>query len=143
MLQRHNVSEQRNGNDESAVQSIVQQRTTNIETCVSPYRAKRELFRPEMREATVDETAGVGIDVHMFQPGNTVETTLFQSDESAVRAMIGDFFHPRGASRCFRSASVKRSPSAGSSFRMPETRVFFRFCSSIIFSSTVPWVIHL
>ena len=43
--------------------------TTNIETCVSPYRAKGEPFRPEMLEATVDETAGVGIDVHLLQPG--------------------------------------------------------------------------
>ncbi len=43
--------------------------TTNIETCVSPFRAKREPFRPEMLEATVDETAGMGIDVHMLQPG--------------------------------------------------------------------------
>ncbi len=43
--------------------------TTNIETCVSPFRAKREPFRPEMLEATVDETAGCGIDAHLLQPG--------------------------------------------------------------------------
>jgi hypothetical protein len=43
--------------------------TTNIETCVSPYRAEGVPFRPEMLEATVDETAGVGIDVHLLQPG--------------------------------------------------------------------------
>ncbi|MHB9071507.1 MAG: hypothetical protein ACYC54_14210 [Sedimentisphaerales bacterium] len=43
--------------------------TTNIETCVSPYHKKGEPFRPEMLEATVDETADTGIDVHMLQPG--------------------------------------------------------------------------
>ena len=41
--------------------------TTNIETCTSPYHNKGEPFRPEMLEATVDETTGV--DVHMLQPG--------------------------------------------------------------------------
>lgn len=43
--------------------------TTNIETCVSPYHKKDEWFRPEMLEATVDETAGTGVEVHMLQPG--------------------------------------------------------------------------
>ncbi len=43
--------------------------TTNIQTCVSPYRRKGEPFRPEMLEATVDETAGTGVEVHMLQPG--------------------------------------------------------------------------
>lgn len=42
---------------------------TNIEICVSPYHKKGELFRPEMLEATVDETAGTGVEVHMLQPG--------------------------------------------------------------------------
>ena len=41
--------------------------TTNILTCTSPYHRKREPFRPEMLEATVDEA--VGVDVHMLQPG--------------------------------------------------------------------------
>lgn len=43
--------------------------TTNILTCVSPYHKKGEPFRPEMLEATVDETAGTGVEVHMLQPG--------------------------------------------------------------------------
>jgi hypothetical protein len=43
--------------------------TTNITTCVSPFHKKREPFRPEMIEATVDETAGTGIQVHLLQPG--------------------------------------------------------------------------
>ncbi len=43
--------------------------TTNITTCVSPFHNKRELFRPQMLEATVDETAGTGIQVHLLQPG--------------------------------------------------------------------------
>ncbi|MBM4087359.1 MAG: hypothetical protein FJ272_21415, partial [Planctomycetes bacterium] len=43
--------------------------TTNIETCVSPFHRKGEPFRPEMLEATVDETAGTGIEAHLLQPG--------------------------------------------------------------------------
>ena len=58
--------------------------TTNILTCQSPFNPKPGLqpdpvtgkwsYRPSpftasMLEATVDETAGVGIDVHMLQPG--------------------------------------------------------------------------
>jgi len=39
----------------------------NIGSCTSPYHKKGEPFRPEMLEATVDET--VGVDVHMLQPG--------------------------------------------------------------------------
>ncbi len=51
--------------------------TTHIETCRSPYapepfdwlgrRAKP--FGPAQIEASVDETAGLGIDVHLLQPG--------------------------------------------------------------------------
>ena len=41
--------------------------TTNICSCVSPYHKKRDPFRPEMLQATVDEATGV--DVHMLQPG--------------------------------------------------------------------------
>ena len=43
--------------------------TNNIETCVSPFHREGEPFRQEMLEATVDETAGTGIEVHMLQPG--------------------------------------------------------------------------
>src|ERR1700722_11558810 len=50
--------------------------TTNIEQCTSPYNNIRWLkkgppkpFTPQMLEATVDETAGTGCDVHMLQPG--------------------------------------------------------------------------
>ena len=46
--------------------------TSNITTCTSPYHAKGEPFRPEMLEASVDETAGRGVDVHMLQPGVAV-----------------------------------------------------------------------
>jgi len=41
--------------------------TTNIVSCVSPWHKKREPFRPQMLEATVDEAAGV--DAHLLQPG--------------------------------------------------------------------------
>ena len=59
--------------------------TTNIESCVSPYNTVR-LFGPNdpvsghatchtvpfskaMLNASVDETAGIGIDAHLLQPG--------------------------------------------------------------------------
>ena len=41
--------------------------TTNITTCVSPYHRRGETWQPEMLEATVDEVAGTGVDVHMIQ----------------------------------------------------------------------------
>ena len=42
---------------------------TNILACVSPYHKKGEDFTKTMLEASIDETAGTGIDVHMLQPG--------------------------------------------------------------------------
>ena len=42
--------------------------TTNIISNVSPHHERGEPFRPEMLEASVDETAGQ-TDVHMLQPG--------------------------------------------------------------------------
>lgn len=41
---------------------------TNITSCVSPFHAEREPFRPEMLDATVDEVAGL-VDAHFLQPG--------------------------------------------------------------------------
>ena len=41
---------------------------TNITSCVSPFHAAREPFRPEMLDATVDEVAGL-VDAHFLQPG--------------------------------------------------------------------------
>ncbi len=43
--------------------------TTNIMSCVAPWRKKGEPFRREMLEATVDEVAGTGVDAHFLQPG--------------------------------------------------------------------------
>lgn len=43
--------------------------TTNVVTCVSPRHGKRLGFTPQVLEDTVDETANVGIEVHMLQPG--------------------------------------------------------------------------
>ncbi len=53
--------------------------TTNLLGCSSPYRAKTSptpkphqpprRFTPEMLEASVDETVGTGVDVHLLQPG--------------------------------------------------------------------------
>ena len=44
--------------------------TTNTLTCVSPYHKKGEPFREKTLKATVDETAGIGIEVHMLQPAH-------------------------------------------------------------------------
>ena len=61
--------------------------TTNILTCVSPYHKKREPFKEEMLEGTVDETAGIGIDVHMLQPGlgwvPWWQSTVYSAEEHA------------------------------------------------------------
>ncbi len=43
--------------------------TTNITSCIAPWRAKGAAFRKEMIEATVDETSGTGVDAHFLQPG--------------------------------------------------------------------------
>jgi len=43
--------------------------STNLLSCVSPWHKKGEQFRPEMLEASIDEIAGLGVDVHLLQPG--------------------------------------------------------------------------
>ena len=43
--------------------------TTNVTGCVSPFHKAKEPFRPEMLEASVDEVANRGVDVHLLQPG--------------------------------------------------------------------------
>jgi len=42
---------------------------TNIVTCVSPYSLHGSPFTQKGLFGTVDETAGIGIDAHMLQPG--------------------------------------------------------------------------
>ncbi|HRH97801.1 MAG TPA: hypothetical protein PLB55_17815 [Prosthecobacter sp.] len=41
---------------------------TNITSCISPFHAAREPFRPEMLDASIDEVAGM-VDAHFLQPG--------------------------------------------------------------------------
>jgi len=43
--------------------------TTHIVTCNGPYHRYGEKFTTAMLEASIDETAGTGVDVHMLQPG--------------------------------------------------------------------------
>lgn len=43
--------------------------TTNIANCPSAFKPKKGNFRNQDMAASVDETAGTGIDVHMLQPG--------------------------------------------------------------------------
>ena len=42
---------------------------SNAETCVSPYRPKGQPYSLEWLKASVDETAGTGIQAHFIQPG--------------------------------------------------------------------------
>jgi len=42
---------------------------TNIVGCPSPYNPKGSGFKEPMLRASVDETAGTGVEVHMLQPG--------------------------------------------------------------------------
>jgi hypothetical protein len=44
---------------------------TNMQSCTSPYHKRRERWRPEMIEGTVDEVAETDVDVHMLQPCTT------------------------------------------------------------------------
>ncbi len=43
--------------------------TTHICGCISPYHQAGEAFTADMLRASVDETAGTGVEVHMLQPG--------------------------------------------------------------------------
>lgn len=43
--------------------------TTNIYSCTSPYHERGYPFTEEALEASIDETAGTGVEVHMLQPG--------------------------------------------------------------------------
>ncbi len=43
--------------------------TTNILSCTSPYHQPGSVFDRDMLNASIDETAGTGIDIHLLQPG--------------------------------------------------------------------------
>ncbi len=43
--------------------------TTHILTCVSPYHSQGRAFEPAMIDASVAETAGTGVTVHVLSPG--------------------------------------------------------------------------
>ncbi len=45
--------------------------TTNTMACSSSFHERGQDFKMSMLEATVDETAGTGVQVHMLQPGFT------------------------------------------------------------------------
>jgi len=55
-------------NEKAPFRVLFSNDSTNILSCTSPYHERGEPFQPEMLEATVDETAGTGVDVHMLQP---------------------------------------------------------------------------
>ncbi len=40
-----------------------------ITNTISPYHRENEMFRPEMLDACIEETAGIGIDAHKIVPG--------------------------------------------------------------------------
>jgi hypothetical protein len=50
------------------IRTIYSNDITNLLTCVSPYHRKGEPYRPEMLDASIDETAG-RVDAHILQPG--------------------------------------------------------------------------
>ena len=58
---------------------------TNIMGCNSPYHKRGEPFTPDLVEKSVDETLGIGIDVHMLQPGVGVipwwKSEVYPADE--------------------------------------------------------------
>jgi len=56
------------GTEKAPFRVLFSNDTTNITSNVSPFHKRGEPFRPEMLEASVDETAGCA-DVHMLQPG--------------------------------------------------------------------------
>ena len=66
---------------------------TNITTCVSPYHPKGQPWKPEMLEATVDETAGTGVQVHLLQPAHTW-VPWWQSDVYPMREHY-DWWHSK------------------------------------------------
>ena len=43
---------------------------TNNTSCITPYHQKGQKWTPEVLAASIDETAGYGIDVHMLQPAH-------------------------------------------------------------------------
>ena len=59
--------------------------STNMLSCASPYHKKGEPFHPGLIKESVDETAGIGVDVHMLQPGLGVvpwwKSTVYPADE--------------------------------------------------------------
>lgn len=46
--------------------------TVNTVSCTSPWHAQGAPFTQAALEASIDETAGTGVDVHMLQPGVTM-----------------------------------------------------------------------
>lgn len=46
--------------------------TVNTVSCISPFNSRGDKFTGGHLEAAVDETADIGVDVHMLQPGLTV-----------------------------------------------------------------------
>lgn len=46
--------------------------TVHTVSCVSPYHARGEPFSEKLLAAAVDETADIGVDVHLLQPGLTM-----------------------------------------------------------------------
>lgn len=59
--------------------------TTNTVSCTSPWHKKRAPFGADLLEATVDEVAGTGVEVHLLQPGlgwiPWWKSTVYPADE--------------------------------------------------------------
>lgn len=59
--------------------------TTNTISCTSPWHKRGQPFGSELVEATVDEVAGTGVEVHLLQPGlgwiPWWKSTVYPADE--------------------------------------------------------------
>ncbi|MBX3670107.1 MAG: family 10 glycosylhydrolase [Rhodocyclaceae bacterium] len=57
------------GRGKAPFRALYSNDTTNLLACTSPYHQAKQPFTPQMLEASVDEVAGKGVDVHLLQPG--------------------------------------------------------------------------
>ncbi|WP_432799938.1 hypothetical protein [Poriferisphaera sp. WC338] len=73
------ASQQNNKQLEPHYKVLYSNDTTHILTCASPYHKKGEPFNESMLRASIKETAGMDVDVHMLQPG-TMWTPWWQSN---------------------------------------------------------------
>ena len=75
------------GTEQAPFQVLVSNDTTNIVSNVGPHHEREEPFRPEMIEASVDETAG-RTDVHTLRTCFEIRTTALRNRLSSSRQPV-------------------------------------------------------